>query len=63
MPHDKGEDLMSSDPNQPRKVDPSERTGDSGQVDPSEGTDGAQVDPSEGSGDSAQVDPSEKGGS
>jgi len=54
---------MSSDPNQPRKVDPSERTGDSGQVDPSEGTDGAQVDPSEGSGDSAQVDPSEKGGS
>jgi hypothetical protein len=53
---------MSSDPNQPRKVDPSERTGDSGEVDLSEGTETAQVDPSERTGDSAQVDPSERTG-
>ncbi|MDQ3803734.1 MAG: hypothetical protein M3416_07910 [Acidobacteriota bacterium] len=39
-------------------VDPSERTGTSAQVDPSEGTDDAQAESTEGT-ESAQVDPSE----
>ena len=39
---------MSSDPTQPRKVDPSERTGSSSaSIDSPEGTDDTQVDPSE----------------